>query len=1282
MFPVNSVYSPDIELDEDGKIFLTFLERFGHTRGIVDGYNNGIKNIISLVNNENKKFHFNEFTFTFRNARIIRPEILPIEIFESGKGSYFLQLLADLVITDSRLPGEERIIKGINFGYVPLMIGSAYDPLFRKRTEPNVFSPGEIAGEDPAEPDSIFIINGKYMVANMNDTLIANTILNYTKSTKGELNTLVSAITTESRQGKTALYRIHLKKGILKYDSFREFTSGEKSEKVSLDVLDTFTLLDYNEEKEKNGPLEDFIISFTRPEWRDRIRMELSQSMIIHLQKEEKTLIEELSVITAAAKGLGITYFRNKLRKELYSHIGVEPEYDESKQALLALHIVRLLEAHLGLRPLDDRNSYSNKRFKNIGGSMFHLFGIFLESRMATFQGDYNPSHTDDHIRADFDDHTITEDYVQSFEKSWGLKSKTGAKKNVFVEKLKNEQFMLQIAHVDKVVRNRDAHSKDYRIRKVHGGQPRTICLGETPESNKCGLNNTKASLEYNSQHHDDREIIEVIRIWSGETIPMVAFDNFQRDLVYDSFLVINGIVIGSCIGQDVYERLLWSRRRNIIPFDIQSIYDEEDGYVFVNTDGGRPVTPCLVVEDNKILLEEMGLEKEEDVIKILSSGAIDFVGPRELEWKVMAFSREEFHSKQRAVQQYEDRLRYLHSIKSKVLNGEILFQSLQDPTVFVNAETREKQATEEKNRLQFLWEEEKKRYDEFLQRLENLVEEGDNNGFEDRFNELVGHLERTRRIMDRYDPEKSELLSADKEGLTMETLNRLILRVEGQYKLVQFKSRFDYCDIDPVSLMGITLSILPFSTHNPGPRQTFACKMAKQAMSLPSFSMRWNPRSSKYLTYPQRSATETQTYKYLKLDTHCIGFTPITAVFIGQDTVEDMVKVSKGFIQRGGAQSVTSKVIRNKTSKLGREVRGDNSVVTIRMTNELPDKVVGNKRSLYRHLGPDGIVIVGSVVVEGDCLIGKYKEIRSGDSVRFYDMSLYVKRSKQGIVESVAPYDKNDDEISIRIQIDELRTPEEGDKLSNAHAQKTTIGTIKDDTEMPYSLETGCIPDIIMNSHAHPSRMTIGMLIEMIFGKAHVLSDKRYNSTAFRRNMMEEEIEELFRELGFDPMGKEIYINPDTGEKFSALVFTGLPYYYRLVHEAAPKLQNRDVGAYKLDTHQPITGIDNVGGMRYGEMEFEVLMTHGLSNLIKEYGTRNSDHFIVYTCEICHSQIYHGRERTFFCPKCKRTVTEENILFAESTYVQERLRKHMEAMGVSSIYHLTPIGEEASLRQ
>lgn len=1274
MFPVDALHSPDVDIDEDGKLFLAFLERFGHTRGIVDGYNNAIKNIIALVDKKSKEFPFNEFTFTFDNGRVSRPELLPIEIFETGKGSYVLQLFTDLIIRHTKLP--ERIVRDINFGYIPLMIGSYYDPLSRKRPEPDAFSPAEIAGEDPAEPDSIFIINGKHMVANMNDTLIVNTIINYTTSTKGDFSTLVSQITTESRQGKTALYRINLKKGVLHYDSFREFSKDDKS----LDVLDTFHLLGYDEEEQ--GPLEDFITSFTRPEWRDKIRMELSFSLADYREKTRVQLISFLSELTSEPKSLGFSHFQNKLRKELYSHIGTDAKYDKTKQALLALHIVQLLESHLRLRPLNDRNSYSNKRFKNIGGAMFHLFGIFLESRMASFSGDYNPAHTDDAIRANFDNDTITDHYVQSFEKSWGLKSKTGAKKNVFVEKLKNEQFMLQMAHVDKVVRNRDAHSKDYRIRKVHGAQTRYVCPAETPESNKCGLNNTKASLEYNSQHHDDREIIVTLREMAKNGDVDIIFDDYQRDMLYDSFLIINGIIHGVCSGKGVYDVLLSMRRRNVVPFDIQIIYEEKDGRVSVNTDGGRPVAPCLVVENNKILLEEMGLEKETDIERLITSGAIDFVGPRELEWKVLAFSREEFHNRQRAVREYANRLEYLRSIRKRVMDGEILFQSIHDPTVFVNAELREKQFTEERDRMMVLWNVENEKYERYMNLLEDLVNQNDDIGFEDKFNELVGHIERTRATMSRYDPNKIESLHSDKEGLTPTLLDGIIARVEDQYHLAQYKSRFDYCDIDPVSLMGITLSILPFASHNPGPRQTFACKMAKQAMSLPTFSMRWNPRSSKYLVYPQRSCTETQTYNYLRLNTHCIGFTPIIAVFIGQDTVEDMVKISRGFIQRGGAQSVTAKVIRNKTTKLGRDIRGDKSVVTIRITNELPKKIVGSNQHLYRHLGTDGIVIPGSVVVEGDCLIGKYKEIRSGDSIKYYDMSLYVKRSKQGIIESVVVSDKTEKEVSIRIQIDELRTPEEGDKFSNGHAQKTTAGIIVDEADMPYSAVTGCPADIVMNSHAHPSRMTIGMLLEMIFGKAHVLNDKRYNSTSLRSTNEKEEVMEVLKANDFDPFGKEPYINPDTGKEYTAHVFTGLAYYYRLVHEAAPKLQNRDVGAYKIESHQPVTGIDNGGGMRYGEMEFEVLMTHGISNTITEYGTRNSDYFLVYTCAICNSRIYRGRGDVFRCDRCRKIVEKDNILFAESTYVQEVLRKHMEAMGTASTYYLTPIGEEALLRQ
>jgi DNA-directed RNA polymerase subunit B len=402
--------------------------------------------------------------------------------------------------------------------------------------------------------------------------------------------------------------------------------------------------------------------------------------------------------------------------------------------------------------------------------------------------------------------------------------------------------------------------------------------------------------------------------------------------------------------------------------------------------------------------------------------------------------------------------------------------------------------------------------------------------------------------------------------------------------------------------------------------------------------------------------------------------------IVAGGDLIEDAFIMSRGFVKRGGFSSVTSKIIKEKFKFQKERSFPDGTIIRTIIGNKIPIEIKKRHHPLvHRNLDSRGVIISGSVIKEGDCLLGRYREkILPNGNITYYDLGIYAKKSKIGTVTHVIYNDTDSENIMLNICIQQAHTPEVGDKFSPSHAQKGTIGKIVDDADMIYSLSgasKGMRPDIAIDIHAFPSRMTIGMILEIILSKVAILVDDRVNATAMKNNELREQV---LKDAGYvayrkgDIAGsKELVFNPLTGTVFRVPIAAGPCYYYSLVHESGPKVQNRYTGAYKRSTGQSVTGIDNDGGQRNGEMEFEALHAHGNAYMIQNFATRSADYKILYTCRRCDTQVYRGVGNVYHCPICRKPA---DLLFAESTNTGQVLKNYEEGFGVKTTYTLEPI--------
>jgi DNA-directed RNA polymerase subunit B len=331
------------------------------------------------------------------------------------------------------------------------------------------------------------------------------------------------------------------------------------------------------------------------------------------------------------------------------------------------------------------------------------------------------------------------------------------------------------------------------------------------------------------------------------------------------------------------------------------------------------------------------------------------------------------------------------------------------------------------------------------------------------------------------------------------------------------------------------------------------------------------------------------------------------------------------------------------------------------------PDANVKGYRGdkFYRLLEPDGTIFPEAGVSGGDVLIGRtspprfteeYREIdASGPYMR--DTSVSVRPSENGIVDSALMSINVEGGRMFKMKVRDMRVPEIGDKFASRHGQKGVVGILANPEDLPYT-ENGVIPDVIINPHAFPSRMTVGQFIESIAGKVGSLRGKQVDGTTFSGETVES-LEKQLQEKGFIKTGKEVLYDGRTGTRFSAEIFIGVVYYQKLHHMVADKIHARARGQVQMLTKQPTEGRSRGGGLRFGEMERDCLIAYGTSMVLKDRLLDESDKTDVYVCENCGMIAYFdAKARKYVCRVCgpNAKIATISMAYAFKLLVQEMM--------------------------
>ena len=460
-------------------------------------------------------------------------------------------------------------------------------------------------------------------------------------------------------------------------------------------------------------------------------------------------------------------------------------------------------------------------------------------------------------------------------------------------------------------------------------------------------------------------------------------------------------------------------------------------------------------------------------------------------------------------------------------------------------------------------------------------------------------------------------------------------------------------CEIHESLIFGMMSNLIIYPQHNPASRNSFSCGQSKQAVSLyhTNYNMRMD-KTAVILNQGQRPLVKTRFLEYINNEENSYGENAIVAIacYTGYN-VEDAILVNEGAIKRGLFRTTYFSVYETHEEKSAKT----NSYKKFGNIEASEKMVLGIKLGYdYSKLDENGLVREGTEIDEKVVLIGCMSGTDEAGSDP-YDCSKTTKKGQLGTVDKTFITEGEEGTRIAKVRIREERLPAIGDKMASRSGQKGTIGMVIREADMPFT-RNGLRPDLIINPHALPTRMTIGQLVECIIGKACLVNGAHGDCTAFTSDDSQlASFGRILSKAGLHSSGNEVLYNGMTGEKIESEIFMGPTYYMRLKHMVKDKVNFRATGPRTQLTRQPVSGRANDGGLRIGEMERDAVISHGATDFLRESMLVRGDQFYMAVCNKTGGiAVYNPEKNLFLSPLADGPVKYADSLDGKTMNVEQ----------------------------
>jgi DNA-directed RNA polymerase II subunit RPB2 len=525
-------------------------------------------------------------------------------------------------------------------------------------------------------------------------------------------------------------------------------------------------------------------------------------------------------------------------------------------------------------------------------------------------------------------------------------------------------------------------------------------------------------------------------------------------------------------------------------------------------------------------------------------------------------------------------------------------------------------------------------------------------------WNDLLTNCKLSESVIEYIDPEEQNYAM-----IAMKCKSSYIQDIKAHFK-------YTHCEIHPSTIFGVLASCVPFPEHNQAPRNTYQCAMGKQAIGV--YATNYDQRMDKtayVLNYPTRPLVETRLMNLIHLNKIPSGTQIHVAIMTHTGyNQEDSVLINKGSIDRGLFLATIYHTEKDEDKNIIRD-----EIIRCRPD---PTKTRGVKFGNYNKLNAAGFIPENELVENRDVIIAKIVPIKENrndptKTIKYDDQSKTFRTNEDTYIDKNYTGRNGDGYNFAKVRVRTLRKPIFGDKFSSRHGQKGTVGNIIPECDMPFTKD-GHRPDIIINPHAIPSRMTIAQLKETLLGKVLIELGLFGDGTSFG-NMDIQTISKELQKIGYESYGNEILYNGLTGEQLETSVFIGPVFYQRLKHMVSDKQHSRSIGPMVNLTRQPAEGRSRDGGFRIGEMERDVMIAHGMTRFCRERMYDVSDKYSVHVCKTCgmiasyndgnKSRLYESADFTIHI--CKNCDNKTEFAKVEIPYAYKLMAQELQTINV-----------------